>query len=244
MDDGGVERGHTSAGKPLDAGVARDLSGLARQLQAEPDPEQLLHLIVLAAVFEIDGADHAGLSLISKDKGHTPACTSPLAKDLDEVQYRVGDGPCLTSLREQVTVRADDLRTERRWPRFAPAAVELGARSLLSLQMFTDGDNLGALNLYARRPHAFADEDENIGLLLAAQAAVALVGAQKVRNLQTALESRDVIGQAKGILMERFKIDESHAFAMLVASSQHAGRKLKVIAEQLATTGELPGFTG
>lgn len=238
-----TRQGLTSSGTAIDAGVARDLSELARALQAEADTGALLRRIVDAAVFEVPGADHAAVSLITKHRVETEACTSEVAKAADAAQYRLGDGPCLQSLRNEITVRSDDLRSEQRWPRFAAAAVDLGLRSNLSLQLFVEGDNLGALNLYAEKEDAFTAADENVGLLLATHAAVALVAARKVSNLQTALDSRDVIGQAKGILMERFKINATQAFGMLVAVSQHHHRKLNVIAEQLANTGELPDIT-
>lgn len=111
-------------------------------MQAEADAAALLQLIVKAAVSEVEGAEHAGISLVSKDKITTPAGTSDLVREVDEVQYRVGDGPCLRSLRDEVTVRSDDLRDEPRWPRFAKAAVDRGVRSMLSVQLFVDGEEL------------------------------------------------------------------------------------------------------
>jgi GAF domain-containing protein len=142
-------------------------------------------------------------------------------------------------LREEVTVRSDDLVGERRWPRYAAAAVEAGFGSLMSFQLFVKDENLGALNVYGAGPNVFGDEDENAGLLLASHAAVAISGKQAELNLRTALESRDVIGQAKGILMERFKLNADQAFQVLVAVSQHQHRKLRDVAGDLAATGEL-----
>lgn len=140
--------------------------------------------IVDAAVAEVDGADHAGLSLISNGRVESPAYTDELVKEVDAAQHSVGDGPCLSSLRDEVTVRVDDMRNEQRWPRFTAVAAELGVLSMLSVQLFVEGDNLGALNLYADRPGAFTAADENVGLLFASHAAVALVGDRKVHNLQ------------------------------------------------------------
>ena len=237
--DGG-RQGRTSVGASIDAGVARDLSELARGMQAEVDPAALLKLIVDAALSEIDGADHAGIMLLSKGSAITEARTSDLVARIDQLQHDAGDGPCLTSLRDETTVRSDDLRTETRWPKFAAAAAELGIVSMLAVQLFVEGDNLGALNLFAEHAAAFDTADENIGLLLAAHAAVALVDLRKIDNLQLALGSRDLIGQAKGILMERFKVNASQAFGMLVAVSQRTHRRVNDIAEQLATTGEIP----
>jgi GAF domain-containing protein len=139
-------------------------------------------------------------------------------------------------------VRVDDLRTDPRWPRFGQRAVAHGVASMMSFQLYARDDNLGALNLYALEPHAFDDEAAHVGALLATHAAVALASTQTEANLRTALLSRDMIGQAKGILMERFKIDQSAAFELLVAVSQHTHRKLRDIAEDLTSTGELPDF--
>jgi GAF domain-containing protein len=111
---------------------------------------------------------------------------------------------------------------------------------MLSVQLFVEDDNLGALNLYAESPGSFDESDENVAMLLAAHAAIAIKGGRVEGNLRSALDRRDVIGQAKGILMERYKIDDSQAFDLLVVASQQTHRKLRDIAEELARSGELP----
>lgn len=234
-----VRRAHGTSGQAPEPGLARDLSELAREMQAEPSLETLLQRIVEAAVAEIGPAEHAGISEIIGKQVHTRAGTGPLVRTIDNLQYRLEEGPCLSSLREEVTVRTDDLRDESRWPRFVVAAADAGVLAMLSVQLFVEGDNLGALNLYASRPHAFGDDDESTAMLLAAHAAIAMKGSQVETGLRIALATRDVIGQAKGILMERYKISATVAFDLLVTASQHAHRKLHEIAEELATTGEL-----
>lgn len=222
------------------AGLARDLSNLAREMQAEHSMEALLQRVVEAAVTEVDPAEHAGISEIIHKEVSTCAATGPLVHKIDDLQYRLEDGPCLTSLRDERTVRTDDLQREPRWPRFAPAAAEYGVRSMLSVQLFVEGDNLGALNLYASAPGAFDDEHESTAMMLAAHAAVAMKDTRVEAELRAAIETRDVIGQAKGILMERFKISQDEAFSLLVAASQYTHRKLHDIADELARTGDLP----
>ncbi len=113
------------------------------------------------------------------------------------------------------------------------------AGQLLCFQLFVHDEDLGALNLVARRPRAFTDESERIGLLFASHAAVAVAGAQDRNHITAALGSRDVIGQAKGILMERYKITAEMAFALLAKTSQDANRKLHEVAEHLTRTGTL-----
>jgi hypothetical protein len=136
-------------------------------------------------------------------------------------------------------VRVPDMGSETRWPKFARRAAEAGAASMLSLQLWVEGDNLGALNLYGRRPNAFDEESEQVGLLFVSHASVAMAGAQKRDQLAAGLATRDLIGQAKGILMERYQIDAQRAFALLVKVSQHHNRKLHDVAAELTTTGHL-----
>ena len=111
---------------------------------------------------------------------------------------------------------------------------------MLSLQLFVEGDDLGALNLYNSEPGAFDKESEHVGLLFASHAAVAYAGSQKKSGLVRAVETRQLIGQAQGILMERKKITADEAFALLVAASQSTNVKLREVADALVRSGELP----
>src|SRR6185503_2496685 len=149
-----------SVGQPPESGLARELSALARQLQAEASIEAVLQRIVEATVTEIDPADYAG---ISETNGQlcTRAATDQLARDIDRLQYEADDGSCVSSLREQATVRSNDLSAEGRWLRFAPAAAQLGVLSMLSVQLFVEGSNLGALNLYSASRDAFDEHHES-----------------------------------------------------------------------------------
>ncbi|HLM22473.1 MAG TPA: GAF and ANTAR domain-containing protein, partial [Propionibacteriaceae bacterium] len=151
-------------------------------------------------------------------------------------------GPCLDSAYVHQTVRVADMASEERWPQFARRASEAGAASMLSLQLYVEGDNLGALNLYSRTPNAFDDESEQVGLLFASHAAVAYAGVRKEAQLAKAVASRDLIGQAKGILMERYKISPERAFLVLTGISQASNRKLHDIAAELVRHGTVPGL--
>jgi GAF domain-containing protein len=229
-----------SAGQPLAAGLARQMTELARSMQAERDPHALMLRIVAAAVADIPNARYAGLTLTSGHGLHTEAASDPLVERVDAVQYEARQGPCVQSSWSAETVRADDLMTDERWPTFSKRAAELGIRSMLSIQLFVESSNMGALNLYAGTPYAFNADDENVGMMLAAHAAVAMAARRKEANLQIALDSRDTIGQAKGILMERYKVSSQQAFDMLIYVSQRSHRKLREIAGELAETGQLP----
>lgn len=121
-----------------------------------------------------------------------------------------------------------------RWPRFAPVALERGVATMCSFQLFTSNDGTaGALNLYAGQPGVFDESSLDTGALFASHAAIALYGAKRSAQLTEALRSRDAIGQAKGILIERFTLSEDRAFAMLVRSSQETNIKLHAVAEWL-----------
>jgi GAF domain-containing protein len=228
-----------SSGHHAEPGIARQLSELARELQADLTTEALLRHIVTAAITEVPGAQYAGIALITGREFVTRAASGELVERIDRVQYQAGEGPCLDAARHHETVRCDDLRTEARWPRFVGQAADLGVLSVLSFQLFAGDDSFGALNLYAANPGAFGADSESTGILLASHAALAMAAARTQAGLLTALDSREIIGQAKGILMERYKITGVQAFGLLVASSQAVNRKLRDIAEHLVATGEL-----
>jgi GAF domain-containing protein len=225
--------------------LAEELSQFARSVEAEDDPDRMLDEVVAAAVQLIPGAEEGSISVVlGRTSVTSQHPSSDLPRRVDAVQSEVGEGPCLDAVFEHQTVRVPDLSHEERWPQFAKRAWELGAASMLSFQLYVEGDNLGALNLYSRTPNAFTDDSEHIGLLFASHAAIAFSDARKVETLQGGLVTRDLIGQAKGILMERLKITADQAFAVLIRISQHRNRKLRDVAEELATTGRLPSVGG
>jgi GAF domain-containing protein len=216
---------------------------VARLLQRRHgDVRAMLEAITRVAARSVPGAEESGISCLVAGRTVQPcAATGNLPRRLDEVQNRLGEGPSLDAVRSRRTVRVDDIATERRWPRFTPAAVRLGVGSARSFHLFVDQDSLGALNLYAGRPRAFTDESETVGLVFASHAAVALQGAQQQQSLRSAMDHRDLVGQAKGILMERYKLTAEQAFATLVHTSSITNRKLTDIAEELTATGAMPG---
>ncbi|MDU0314094.1 GAF and ANTAR domain-containing protein [Phycicoccus sp. M110.8] len=220
--------------------LAQQLADIARSLEAEPEPGAMLEQLVRAAVALIPGTDEGSLSVVQgRAEVSSRHATGDLPRQVDDLQTSTGQGPCLDAAFEEQTVRVPDMANEGRWPDFAPKAAQLGAASMLSFQLYVEGDNLGALNLYSRSVDAFTDESEHVGLLFASHAAIAFADAQKVQNLKVALASRDVIGQAKGILMERFKVTGDQAFMMLVTASHNSNRKVHDIAEELAMTGHI-----
>jgi transcriptional regulator with GAF, ATPase, and Fis domain len=228
-----------STGYSAVPGIARQLSELARELQADLTTETLLRHIAMAAVTEVTGAQYAGITLLTGKEFTTAATSDQLAGRLDRIQYQTGEGPCLDAARHHQTVHCDDLRAQARWSRFGRQATDLGVLPVLSVQLFAGDDSFGALNLYAPDPVAFGPDSESTGILLASHAGLAMAAARTQAGLLTALDTQEMIGQAKGILMERYKITGIQAFGLLAASSQRMNRKLRDIAEHLVATGEL-----
>jgi GAF domain-containing protein len=235
-------RGKPSANatSAVNVSLSQRLADLARNMQREASPQAVLDIVVRAVVGTIPGAEEASITLVqARHRVMSAAVTGDLARRFDELQQETGQGPCMDAMYNQETVRVDDLAADQRWPDLAHRAVQLGVCSMLSFQLFVDSGDLGALNLLSRRAGAFTDESERIGLLYTSHIAVALAGAQEVGHLTTALARRDSIGQAKGILMERFKVTADQAFALLAALSQETNVRLSEIAERLALTGDL-----
>jgi GAF domain-containing protein len=214
----------------------------ARDLQHQSDPQATLDSAVALAVSNVEGCDAAAISFVRKGKHiDTPAATGQLAIDADRLQYETGEGPCLTSIWEQETVYSPSLAYDARWPTWGPLVVEeTGARSVLSFQLFTDQDTLGALNLYSRSKDGFDQADRDDGLALAAHIAVAVAGAVQIANLNIALASRTAIATAVGMLMERFELDDDRAFAVLTRVSASHESKVRDVAAAFIATRTLP----
>jgi transcriptional regulator with GAF, ATPase, and Fis domain len=233
---------HGSAVRQNDLG--HELSELARHLQAEDDVDAILDEVVRAAVQLVPGTDEGSISVVTGRRDITSQSpSSELPAQVDAVQGEVGQGPCLDAVYEHQTVRVPDMRHEQRWPDFARRAFELGAGSMLSFQLYVEGDNLGALNLYGRQPNAFDEESEDVGLMFASHAAIAFADARKLTQLRVGIDTRDLIGQAKGILMERYAIDAGQAFTLLTRISQRRHRKIRDLAEELTQTRRLVGLS-
>jgi transcriptional regulator with GAF, ATPase, and Fis domain len=214
----------------------------ARSMGAAATFHLTLDNAVAAAVELIPGCEFAGASIVqNKRKITTEASTDDLVRRGDELQYELGEGPSLQSIHEQETVHSSDLTRESRWPTWSKrAADELGVRSMLCLQLFTGPVSLGSLNLYSRSVDAFDEADRYSAFALAAHVAVAMASAVEEENLELAVANRTIIGQAEGILIERFTMTPEQAFAVLVRLSQQRNTKLHHIAADLVRTGVLP----
>ena len=219
-------------------GLADRLATLARDLRGFTDVGTALDEVVRTALDVIPRAAHASISLVEAGRVvESRAATGALPREVDAIQSELGQGPCLDAAFRDRVVRVPDLSGEQRWPEFSARAWAAGARSMLCVQFFVRGRELGALNLYGREVGDFGEECEEVALLVATHAAIAHADASDIRGLTSALRSRDIIGQAKGVLMERYRLSAHEAFLLLSEAASRRGARLIDVAEELATTG-------
>jgi GAF domain-containing protein len=220
--------------------LAAEFAELAANLHDEPTVEHTVEK-VLDFALNATGADECGVILVHRKKTiETVAATDPVVAKLDALQMAIGDGPDLAILSEQPIVVVRDTHADQRWPTWAGLVAEAGIRSLLGVRLNTPGITVGSLNLYARAPEAFDADDRAVAQILARHAAVALSSALNAQNMWEAVDARKRIGQAQGILMERFDLSADQAFAVLLRYSQDNNLKLRAVAETLIETRELP----
>lgn len=224
--------------------LAAEFVRLAEGLLDATTVRGVLERVVNAARSAVPGADLVSVTLRTDDGFTTPVYTDELALKLDEVQYRLDEGPCVESTRTPGLglTFSGDLAAGVEFPVFGPAAAELGARSVMAVGLFPEGEvpRFGALNLYAFEAHGLDELDRDLALILAAHASTALAATVastaadlEAAQLREALQSRDVIGQAKGILMERRGISADDAFDVLRRASQSLNIKLATVAQTL-----------
>ncbi len=224
-----------------DVELAETFAEVARVLLAEGDADATMNRISRLAVETIEGCDHAGITLVEGRKVTTAGASDEAPAIVDAIQYETDEGPSLNAIRVQETFKTDDLAAEQRWPKFSHRAVqETGVRSMLSFRLFVEEDTMGALNLYSKRQGAFDDEAVAMGGVFATHAAVALSSARHDEQMEKAVQGRDLIGQAKGILMEQQGVSADEAFEILRRASQRTNSKLREVAKGLVDNSPLP----
>ncbi|MFN6550209.1 GAF and ANTAR domain-containing protein [Mycolicibacterium septicum] len=214
--------------------LAVRMADLARAVATPRTVAEILTDVTKAATELIPGVDTAGILLVGDGgKWDSIAGTSDLPYRLDELQMTYQEGPCMEAALGDTVVRTDDFREELRWPSYSKVAAEIGVLSGLSFKLYTADRTAGALNLFGFQPREWDTESETIGTVLAAHAAAALLANRHSEQLTSALTTRDRIGQAKGIIMERYQVDDVRAFEMLRRLSQDSNTKLVDIAQQV-----------
>ena len=227
---------------PADLPLADELSvvfaRMSGLLLSEETVGTAVRLVTSLATDTIPGTVGAGVTLIDETgRKSTTGASDPLVERADSLQYELGQGPCLTAWAGRTVVRVDDIPADPRWPEWSAAVEPLGLRAALSVPLVAGDAALGAIKVYADRPHAYDVRAERVLTMFAAQAAVLLANIQTYEkaqrlsdDLRDALRSRDLIGMAKGALMARDGVEEDVAFAMLATAAQREHKKVQDVA--------------
>jgi GAF domain-containing protein len=218
--------------------VARMLADMALELEQDGTPAAMLDRVSKYACLALDADDAGILRTLSRSQIETPAATSSRVDEAHQLQVTFDEGPCLDAINGRATYRSDDVGQDLRWPKWGPAAAGIGIRSALGVRLATSTRGYGSLDVYSERASAFTRTDVEVAELLAAHATAAFAAADRAEGLQTALDSRTTIGQAQGILMEKFKIGSDAAFQFLRRISQHENRRLATVAEAIVVQRE------
>jgi GAF domain-containing protein len=215
--------------------VGQAMASAARTINHPRTLDETLRTIAEVARDSVPGFDQVGISELRRNgKVETLAFTGDLVCKLDELQYGLGEGPCVDTLHQSHIVLAPKLEQDDRWPRFVPRAVELGVKSQLAVKLYLDEEGtLGGINFYSTTSEEVDPDAEGLAELFATHAALALGRARERETLNEALHTRKVIGQAIGMIMERYQMNEDRAFAFLVRASSHANVKLRDIAREI-----------
>jgi len=217
--------------------VQSTIAELVGALVRGTDTTELLTKLTCASVALVPGAEFAKISRIDDGQLCSIAATSELIALLDSAQQSVGQGPCLDAINGRTPIRCGDVRADARWPHFARSAATAGLRSVLSCPFDTPGLGSATLSLFGSQPGVFGARSDAVAEVLANHAAIMLVTEEHERQFKAALSSRDVIGQAKGMIMERFDVDSDRAFAMLKTISQESNTPVRDLAARLVERG-------
>jgi len=214
---------------------------LSTDLLQLKDETPTLQRVVARAVQVVGPCEWCGISMRRRrNRVETVASTDEVARSCDGLQYDLGEGPCLEAIWDNEWYVAHDTASDTRWPRWGPRVADHGVGSVLSIRLATESETLGALNLYAGPVHAFTPDDIDLALIFAAHATNAMSAARLVTGLQTAVESRHLIGVAQGILMNRYELTLEQSFEVLRRFSSQANVKLRDLATSVVALRRLP----
>ena len=215
-----------------------EFAELARHVHASEDFPGSLAQITSTAEQAIGGCEAASISLLTRDGPVTFGATDALAEEGDQIQYEEGEGPCVDAAMEEQWIYTPDLAVDPRWPRSAARlSLHLGVHSMFSSRLTLDtapNDTLGGMNMYATRPDAFSEQDQMLALLLSSLGAVVVDASRQQEHLRQAIQSRQVIGEAIGILRAQSNLTSQQAFLMLSRASQRENVKVRDLAQQIA----------
>jgi GAF domain-containing protein len=218
-----------------DQRLSSALTHAARTIGQAGTSEETLQTIAETALLSIPSIEHVGVSVLDRNgKVVTMAATSDLVRELDTLQYSLNEGPCVDTLHDATVVAAPHIRHDPRWPRYVPPAVQLGLKAQLACKLYVDDEGtVGGLNMYSTGSEDIDPQAPSIADLFATHAALALGKARKVDHLKEALTTREIIGEAVGLLMAKYHLDPDGAFGYLVRSSSHSNTKVRDIAVRI-----------
>jgi len=223
-----------------DSPLTESLAALSRFFVGDGTLQETLQRVTDLSVAAVDGADMVGITMIVEGRQRTAVFTDDLAPEIDQAQYDSGAGPCVEAFESGEIREIESTVEEGPWPEFRRAAADHGIYSTLSCPMTVNKQQVGAMNLYSRHQRAFGDQDRDVGVLFANQAAIVLANAQAYwdarqlsARLGEAMEARSIIEQAKGILMSSQGCDDAEAFDLLVKASQRENMKLRDVARRI-----------
>lgn len=214
--------------------TAAALAEAARTINESRSLGETLDSIVQTVVLALSEFDHAGISISHRDgKIETMSGTDQLVWELDDIQYSLMEGPCVDAVRKEPVVVVEHARHDQRWPHYMPQAAQRGLRAQLGLRLYTENETLGGLNLYSTQSETIDPDSVHLAELFATHAAIVLGRVRVEDQLNQAIATRKVIGQAIGIIVERYQIPSDRAFQFLVRASQHGNIKLRDVAQEV-----------
>ncbi|HWD79961.1 MAG TPA: GAF and ANTAR domain-containing protein [Kribbella sp.] len=229
-----------SAGADSGRSAADRFSRLALEMHEAEGVEETIQAVVDFALQALN-CSYAGVALRSSGgRLEIPAVTDPVLDEIYEFQTAGGDGPLVLCMEERATVLIPDLVQDARWLDWAKKVLELGVRSVLDVPLWTSAGPVGVLGLYSKQPDAFGPDEIAVAYILARHAAVAIASARREEHLKVAVDARKLVGQAMGILMERYNLNSDQAFEVLRRYSQDTNTKLREVAQQLIDSRRLP----
>jgi GAF domain-containing protein len=220
--------------------VGTSLAEMALSMHEEATVAETVDRVLDFAHSAVDCSEAGVVFVRAKHRLETVASTDPVVVALHAREMELDEGPDLSLAEDRASITVDDTHEDDRWPAWAAAAAESGFRSMMGVRLYTSQRTMGSLNLYDSRPHHFSAADLEVTHVLARHAAIAMVRAQETKDLWHAIDSRKLIGQAQGILMERFDLDDERAFEVLRRYSQNTNVKLRDVAQMVVDTRRLP----
>jgi GAF domain-containing protein len=236
----GLNTGGTPPGLTDPSPTAETFAQLAMEMHEAEGLEETVQAVVDFALQALN-CDYAGVALrTTAGRPEVPAVTDPVVAEIYNFQMAGADGPLVQCMEDRSTINVPDTVQELRWPDWSKKVLELGVRSVLDVPLWSGSGTVGVLGLYSKQTDAFRSDEVAVAYILARHAAVAVATARREEHLKVAVDARKLVGQAMGILMERYNLNGDQAFQVLRRYSQDTNTKLREVAQQLIDSRRLP----